>query len=60
MAIVTLGCARNEVDSDELAHDLGMVNAIFGMSKDVLAMTYVSLATNRETPRKELKDILDG
>jgi hypothetical protein len=50
----------SSVDSDELAHALGMVNAIFGMSKDVLARTYVSLATNRETPRKELKDILDG
>jgi len=36
------------------------VNAIFGMSKDVLARTYVSLATNRETPRKELDEILDG
>lgn len=50
----------SSVEPDELAHALGIVNAIFGMSKDVLARTYVSLATNRETPRKELDEILDG
>jgi hypothetical protein len=50
----------SSVEPDELAHALGMVNAIFGMSKDVLARTYVSLATNREAPRKELDEILDG
>jgi len=50
----------SSVEPDELAHALGMVNAIFGMSKDVLARTYVSLATNRETPHKELDEILDG
>jgi len=50
----------SSVEPDELAHALGMVNAIFGMSKDVLARTYVSLATNQETPRKELDEILDG
>jgi hypothetical protein len=37
-----------------------MVNAIFGMSKDVLARTYVSLATDRETPQRGLEEILDG
>ncbi len=50
----------SSVEPDELAHALGMVNAIFGMSKDVLARTYVSLATNRETPHQELDEILDG
>ena len=50
----------SSVEPDELAHALGMVNAIFGMSKDVLARTYVSLTTNLETPRKELDEILDG
>ena len=50
----------SSVEPDELAHALGLVNAIFGMSKDVLARTYVSLATNRETPHKELEEILDG
>ena len=50
----------SSVEPDELAHALGMVNAIFGMSKDVLARTYVSLTTKRETPRKELEEILDG
>jgi hypothetical protein len=50
----------SSVEPHELAHALGMVNAIFGMSKDVLARTYVSLATNREAPRQELEEILDG
>lgn len=50
----------SSIEPDELAHALGMVNAIFGMAKDVLARTYVSLATNRETPRKEIDEILDG
>jgi hypothetical protein len=30
------------------------------MAKDVLARTYVSLATNLEAPRQELDEILDG
>ena len=50
----------SSVQPEELAHALGMVNAIFGMSKDVLARTYVSLATNLEAPRQELDEILDG
>ncbi len=50
----------SSVEPEELAHALGMVNAIFGMSKDVLARTYVSLTTNQETPRKEIDEILDG
>lgn len=50
----------SSVEPTELAHALGMVNAIFGMSKDVLARTYVSLATNEETPHRELEEILDG
>jgi hypothetical protein len=50
----------SSVEPDELAHALGMVNAIFGMSKDVLARTYVSLTTKRKTPRFELDDLLDG
>ena len=50
----------SSVEPDELTHALGMVNAIFSMAKDVLARTYVSLATNREAPRKEIDEILDG
>jgi hypothetical protein len=50
----------SSVEPNELAHALGMVNAIFGMAKDVLARTYVSLATNLEAPRQELDEILDG
>ena len=48
------------VDSEELAHALGMVNAIFHTAKDVLARTYVSLATDREAPPKEISELLDG
>jgi hypothetical protein len=50
----------SSVGPEELAHALGMVNAIFGMSKDVLARTYVALATGRDTPREEAAQILDG
>jgi hypothetical protein len=50
----------SSIEPDELAHALGMVNAIFGMSKDVLARTYVSLATDTETPHKGIDEILDG
>ena len=50
----------SSVGPNELAHALGMVNAIFGMSKDVLARTYVALATGRDAPRKEAAEILDG
>lgn len=50
----------SSVEPDELAHALGMVNAIFGMSKDVLARTYVSLSTKRAAPRMELEDLLRG
>jgi len=39
----------SSVEPVELAHALGMVNAIFGMSKDVLARTYVSLATQPDS-----------
>jgi hypothetical protein len=50
----------SSVEPEELARALGMVNAIFSMSKDVLARSYVSLATNREAPRQEIEEILDG
>jgi hypothetical protein len=49
----------SSVEPHELAHALGMVNAIFGMSKDVLARTYVMLATNRKTPRRKAGESLD-
>lgn len=39
----------SSVEPEELAHALGMVNSIFGMSKDVLARTYVSLATQPDS-----------
>ncbi len=50
----------SSVEPEELAHALGMVNAIFGMSKDVLARTYVSLATGRDAPHQEPVELLDG
>jgi hypothetical protein len=48
------------VDPEELAHALGMVNAIFHTAKDILARTYVSLATDLEAPPKEISELLDG
>ncbi len=48
------------VEPEELAHALGMVNAIFHTGKDVLARTYVSLATDREAPPKDISELLDG
>ena len=38
------------VGPEDLAHALGLVNALLGMAKDTLARTYVSLATKREAP----------
>ena len=48
------------VEPEELAHALGMVNAIFHAGKDVLARTYVSLATDLEAPPKQVSELLDG
>lgn len=39
----------SSVGPENIAHSLGLVNAIFGMAKDNLARTYVSLTTRRET-----------
>lgn len=50
----------SSVGPEELAHALGMVNAIFSMSKDVLARTYVALATGRDTQRTDPVEVLDG
>jgi hypothetical protein len=43
---------------EDLAHALGLVNAILGMSKDTLARTYVSLATEREAPQVDFSKLL--
>jgi hypothetical protein len=43
---------------DNIAHALGLVNAIFGMAKDNLARQYVSFATNREAPALSPSELL--
>lgn len=43
---------------ENLAHALGLVNAILGMAKDTLARTYVSLATRGEAPAVDFKELL--
>jgi hypothetical protein len=50
----------SSVEPEELAHALGMVNSIFGMSKDVLAQTYVALATGQEASPPETVETPDG
>ena len=49
----------SSVGPEELAHALGMVNAIFSMSKDVLARTYVALATGRDSRQADPVEALD-
>ena len=43
---------------EDLAHSLGLINAILGMAKDKLARTYVSLATRDEVPPVDFKELL--
>ena len=48
----------SSVGPENIAHSLGLVNAIFGMAKDNLARTYVSLATSRETHPLNINEYL--
>jgi hypothetical protein len=47
----------SSVGPDDLAHALGLINAILSTAKDTLARTYVSLATNKETPQMNTKEL---
>jgi hypothetical protein len=47
----------SSVGPEDLAHALGLINAIFSMAKDTLARTYVSLATNKEPPSLNIKEL---
>jgi hypothetical protein len=47
----------SSVGPEDLAHALGLINAILSMAKDTLARTYVSLATNTETPPVAIKGL---
>ena len=47
----------SSVGPEDLAHALGLINAILSMAKDTLARTYVSLATNREAPPVNIKEL---
>ena len=48
----------SSVGPENIARSLGLVNAIFGMAKDNLARTYVSLATSKETRPLNINDYL--
>jgi hypothetical protein len=43
---------------EELAHALGLVNAILGMAKDKIARTYVALSAQRAAPRADTTGLL--
>ncbi len=47
----------SSVGPEDLAHALGLINAILSMAKDTLARTYVSLTTNREAPPVNIKEL---
>jgi hypothetical protein len=47
----------SSIGPEDLAHALGLVNAILGMAKDTLARTYVSLATKSEPPAVNFKEL---
>ena len=47
----------SSVGPEDLAHALGLINAILSLAKDTLARTYVSLATNREAPPVNIKEL---
>jgi hypothetical protein len=47
----------SSVGPEDLAHALGLINAILSMAKDTLARTYVSLATNRVAPPVNIKEL---
>ena len=48
----------SSVGPEELAHALGLVNAILGMAKDTLARTYVSLATEQQPSPVDMRGFL--
>ena len=54
----------NSLEPGDLAHALGLVNAIFGIAKDVLAQTYVSLVEQQQPARVRVEsapgDRLEG
>ena len=44
----------------DLAHSLGLVTTVLGTAKDVLARTYVSLASDMAAPTMNLNAVFDG
>jgi hypothetical protein len=49
-----------DVPHDELARAVGLLSTVLGAGKDVLARTYVSLATERHVPSLDLTALFDG
>ncbi len=49
-----------DVPHAELARAVGLLSTVLGAGKDVLARTYVSLATERHVPSLDLTALFDG
>jgi hypothetical protein len=47
----------SSVGPEDVAHSLGLTNAILSMAKDTLARTYVSLATKKDTPPVNINEL---
>ncbi len=47
-------------ESTDLAYSLGLVTTVLGTAKDVLARTYVSLASDMAAPTMNLRAVFDG
>jgi hypothetical protein len=48
------------VDRERLGEALGLVSTVLGAGKDLLARTYVSLATKTKTPSLDLRELFSG
>lgn len=49
-----------ELPPAEFARSIGLVSTVLGMAKDVLARSYVSLATSTHAPSLDLKALFEG
>lgn len=49
-----------EVPQTDLARAVGLLSTVLGAGKDVLARTYVELATNHHVPSLDLTALFDG
>ena len=49
-----------EVPTDELVESLGLLSTVLGVGKDVLARTYVSLASHEHVTSLDLRALFEG